>query len=184
MNVIPGTICGDSTPRKTTSITETRRTATLVVETNTPDGEGFGNNTADILMASWRKDTFPNYSLYMKKWFKFASSNTCSPVEPPGQVALTFLTSFVRQGKSFSQTCMSRSALSLVINQQQNVSFGNSTIDKRYIKEIVERNSTLAKFQFTWIIYVLFNYFPNMQDIQILNIQELTQMLVKLMTLI
>ena len=184
VNVIPGTICGDSTQRKTTSITETRRTATLVVETNTPDGEGFGNNTADILMASWRKDTFPNYSLYMKKWFKFASSSTCSPVEPPGQVALTFLTSFVRQGKSFSQTCMARSALSLVINQQQNVSFGNSTIDKRYIKEIVERNSTLAKFQFTWIIYVLFNYFPNMQDIQILNIQELTQMLVKLMTLI
>ena len=79
---------------------------------------------------------------------------------------------------------MARSALSLVINQQQNVSIDNTTIDKRYIKEIVERNSTLAKFKFTWIIYVLFNYFPNMQDIQILNIQELTQMLVKLMTLI
>ena len=180
MNVIPGTICGDSTQRKP----ETRRTATLVVETNTPDGEGFGNNTADILMASWRKDTFPNYSLYMKKWFKFASSNTFSPVEPPGQVALTFLTSFVRQGKSFSQTCMARSALSLVINQQQNVSIDNTTIDKRYIKEIVECNSTLAKFQFTWIISVLFNYFSYMQDIQILDIQKLTQMLAKLMTLI
>ena len=79
---------------------------------------------------------------------------------------------------------MARSALSLVINQQQNVSIDNTTIDKRYIKEIVECNSTLAKFQFTWIIPVLFNYFSYMQDIQILDIQKLTQMLAKLMTLI
>ena len=79
---------------------------------------------------------------------------------------------------------MARSALSLVINQQQNVSIDNTTTDKRYIKEIVECNSTLAKFQFTWIISVLFNYFSYMQDIQILDIQKLTQMLAKLMTLI
>ena len=79
---------------------------------------------------------------------------------------------------------MERSALSLVINQQQNVSIDNTTIEKRYIKEIVECNSTLAKFQFTWIISVLFNYFSYMQDIQILDIQKLTQMLAKLMTLI
>ena len=64
-----------------------------MAENNTPDGEGvrevflsqgFGNNTADILMASWRKDTFPDYSLYMRKWFKFASCNMFSPVEPLG----------------------------------------------------------------------------------------------------
>ena len=78
----------------------------------------------------------------MRKWFKFASCNKFSTVEPPDQVALTFLTSLVTQRKSFSQTCMARSALSSVINQQQNVSFGNITIDKRYIKEIFKRNPT------------------------------------------
>ena len=51
----------------------------------------------------------------MSKWSKFASSNKVSPVEPPVQVALTFLTSLVRQGKFFNQICMARSALSSVI---------------------------------------------------------------------
>ena len=164
-----------------------------MVETNTSDREGvrevflsqgFDNNTVDILMASWRKGTFSNYSLYMSKWFKFASCNKVSPVEPPVQIALAFLTSLVRQGKSFHQICMARSALSSVINQQQNVSFGNITIAKRYMKGIFENNPTLPKFQFTWNVSLLFNYFRNMQDIDVLDTQKLTQKLVMLMTLI
>ena len=99
-------------------------------------------------MASWRKSTFSNYSLYLSKRFKFASCNKVSPVEPPVQVALAFLSSLVREGKSFNQICMERSALSSVINQQQNVSFGNIPIVKRYMKGIFENNPTLPKFQF------------------------------------
>ena len=139
-NVIPGTVCGDPTQSKSTSTTKTRGTAPLVVETNTSDREGvrevfliqgFDNYTVDILMASWRKGTFSNCSLYMSKWLKFASFKKVSPVEPLVQVALAFLTSLVRQGKSFNQICMARSALSSVINQQQNVSFGNIPFVKR-----------------------------------------------------
>ena len=85
-------------------------------------------------MASWRKGSFSNYSQYMSKWFKFASSNKVSPVEPPVQVALAFLTSLVRHAKSFNQICIARRPLSSVINQQQNVSFGNIPIVKRYMK--------------------------------------------------
>ena len=169
------------TQRKSTSTTKTRGTASLVVETNTSDREGvrkvflnqgFDNDTVDILMASWRKGTFSNYSLYMSKWFEFASFNKVSPVEPPVQVALAFLTSLVRQGKSFNQICMARSALSSAINQQQNVSFGNIPIVKRYMKGIFESNATLPKFQFTWNVSLLFNYFRNMQEIQSLDIQK------------
>ena len=79
---------------------------------------------------------------------------------------------------------MARSALSSVINQQQNVSFGNIPIVKRYMKGIFESNPTLPKFQFTWNVSLLFNYFRNMQDIHALDIQKLTQKLVMLMTLI
>ena len=75
-NVVPGTICGEPKQRKSTSTTKTRRTTPLVVETNTSDREGvrevylsqgFDNNTVDILIATWRKGTFSNYSLYMSK---------------------------------------------------------------------------------------------------------------------
>ena len=126
-NVIPGTVCGDPAQSKPTSTTKTRGTAPLVVETNTSDREsvrevfliqGFDNDIVDILMASWRRGNFSNYSLYMSKWFKFVSFNKVSPVEPPVQVALAFLTSLVRQGKPFNQICMARSALSSVIKHR------------------------------------------------------------------
>ena len=128
--------------------------------------------------------SIPNYSLYIKKWCKFASCYKVSSFETPIQVALAFLTSFVRQEKSFNQICMARSALSSVINQEQNVSFGDIPTVKRYIKGIFENSPTLPKFQFTWNASLLFNSFRNMQEIQESDIQKLTQNLVTLMTLI
>ena len=184
-NVVPGTICGDPTQRKSTSTTKTKRTAPLVVETNTSDREGvrevflsqgFDNNTVDILMASWKKSIFSSYFLYMSEWFKFASCNKVLPVERPVQVALTFLTLLVRQGKSFNQICMARSALSSVTNQQQNVSVGNILIVKRYMKGIFENNPTLPKFRFTWNVSLLFHYFGNIQGIHALDTQKLSKL--------
>ena len=192
-NVVPRTICGDPTERESNSTTKNRGTAPPVVETNTSDrenfrevflGQDFDHDTVDILMARWRKGTFSNYSLYISKLVKFASCKKVSPVEPPVQIALAFLTSLVREEKSFDEICMARSVLSSVINQQQSVSFGNILIVKRNMKGIFENNPTLPKFQFTWNVSLLFNYFRNMQDIHALDIQKLTQKLVMLMTLI
>ena len=79
-DVFPGTICRDPTQRKSISTTKTRKTAPLLVKTNTPDREGVwevflsqgfdndgidtvgfeGFDTVEILMASWRKGTFSN----------------------------------------------------------------------------------------------------------------------------
>ena len=133
-------------------------------------------------MASWRKGTFSNYSLYLSKWFKSASCSKVSLVEPPVQVALAFLTSLIKEGKSFDQICMARRALSLVISQQRNIHFGNIPIVKRYMKGIFENNPKFPKFQFTWNVSLLFNYFGNIKDIHALDIQKLIQKLVMLMT--
>ena len=78
---------------------------------------------------------------------------------------------------------MARKALLSVINQQQNVSFGNIAIVKRYMIGIFENNPTLPKFQFTWNVSLFFNYFCNMQNIHALDTQKLTQKLAMLMAL-
>ena len=62
--------------------------------------------------------------------------------------------------------------------------FGNIPIVNRYMKRIFENNPTLPKFRFTWNVFLLFNYFRNMQEIHELDIQKLTQKLVMFMTLI
>ena len=74
--------------------------------------------------------------------------------------------------------------MSSVINQQQNVSFGNILIVKRNMKGIFENNPTLPMFQFTWNVSLLSNYFRNTQDTHTLDIPKLTQKLVMFMTLI
>ena len=79
---------------------------------------------------------------------------------------------------------MVRNGLSSVIDQQQNVSFGNTPIVKRCMKGIFEKNSTSPKFQFTWNVSLLFNSFRNIQQVQALDIQKLTQKLVMLVALI
>ena len=78
---------------------------------------------------------------------------------------------------------MARKALLSVINQQQNVSFGNIAIVKRYMIGIFENNPTLPKFQFTWNVYLFFNYYCNMQNIHSLDTQKLTQKLAMLTAL-
>ena len=52
------------------------------------------------------------------------------------------------------------------------------------MKEILEDNLTFPKFQFTWNVSLLFDYFHNMKEIHALDIQKLAQKLVMLMTLI
>ena len=71
-----------------------------------------------------------------------------------------------------------------MVNQQQNVSFGNISIFKRYMKEILKDNPTFPKSQLTWNVSLLFDYFHNMKEIHALDIQNLAQKLVLLMTLI
>ena len=89
----------------------------------------------------------------MIKWFE--SCNKVSSLELPVYFALVFLTSLVRQRKYFNQLCMARSTLASVINQHQNVRFGNNPIVKRYMKVIFENNPTLPKFWFTWNVSLL-----------------------------
>ena len=156
-NVIPKTACDDLIQIKSTSTTKTTGTAPLVAETNTSNKEGarelflsqeFDNDTVDILMTSWGKCTFSNYSLYMSKWFKFTSCDMVSTVEPPAQVALAFMTLLAKQRKSFTQISVVRSALPSVINQQQNASLSNISIVRSYMKGIFENKPILANFHF------------------------------------
>ena len=79
---------------------------------------------------------------------------------------------------------MVRNGLSSVIDQQQNVSFGNTPIVKRCMKGIFENNPTSPKFQFIWNVSLVFNSFCNIQQVQALDIQKLTQKLVMLVVLI
>ena len=55
--------------------------------------QSFDPVTSDILISSWRQGTTSNYSHYVNEWFTFSKVNNILPVEPPIQVALTFLTS-------------------------------------------------------------------------------------------
>ena len=80
---------------------------------------------------------------------------------------------------------MARSALSTVINRQQNVSFANITIVKRYMKRIFANNPTLPKLQFTWNVSLHFKISTiYRRSIHQIKQKLLTQKVIMLMTII
>ena len=64
-NVVPETIFGDPTQRKSTFATKTRGTASLAAGANREDvrevflSQGFDKDTVDILITSWKKAFSP-----------------------------------------------------------------------------------------------------------------------------
>ena len=99
-------------PRKTNlDFTQNREIPLDLVKTRSSKREGFTKillsrgfdpGTVDILIPIWRQEKISNYSQYTNEWFTFSFVNNISPVKPPAQVALAFLTSLIKKGKSYN----------------------------------------------------------------------------------
>ena len=55
--------------------------------------EGFGEDTIDLFMASWREGTKKQYQTYLNKWFKFCSENAHEPHDFHEKKVIAFFTS-------------------------------------------------------------------------------------------
>ena len=114
-------------------------------------------------MNSWRGSTKAQYYVYIKQWQKFIKRQ-----KPTINLGLQFLQILFSKNYSYHQISMARSAISLIIDTGNNETFGKQNIVKRYMKGIFELRPTLPRYQFTWNIQTLFNYFrrlPHQKDL-------------------
>ena len=90
-------------------------------------------------------------------WLKFLEHKA-----PTTSQGLKFLDYLFRQGASYSKLSIARSAISLLIDTGNSDSFGKQAIVKRYMKGVFELNPVFPRYNLTWNITNLFNYFRNM----------------------
>ena len=100
--------------------------------------------------------------MYLKRWFEFSRE---SIIENPFRLTLydgiEFLTYLFRQGYSNGQISMARYAISVLIDQVDDISFGKHPLFKR-LKGIFEARSIFPKYRTVWSVNIVFNYFRSL----------------------
>ena len=143
------------------------------------ESKGLNNSVIHVLMNSWRSSTKEQYFVYLRKWFAFIKNSS-----PTTKLGLKFLVNLFKQGASFSQLSLARSAISLVIDTGNSDTFGKQAIVKRFMKGVFELRPSLPRYHLTWNINVLFQYFRTMPHQRELKFSELGKKLALLIALL
>ena len=96
------------------------------------------DETIELLMNSWREKTKLQYNVYLKRWFDFCRESIENPLRHTLHDGMEFLTYLFSQGYSNGQISRARSAISVLIDQVNDISFGRHPLVKRLMKGIFE----------------------------------------------
>ena len=110
-------------------------------------------------MNSWREKTKLQYSVYLKRWFEFSRESIENPLRPTLHDGMEFLTYLFSQGYSHGQISRARSAISVLIDQVNDISFGRHPLVKRLMKGIFEARPIFPKYRIVWSVNIVFDYF-------------------------
>ena len=146
--------------------------------------QGYSNETVEILMKSWRTGTIKQYEPVIKLWFEFCYLQGKDPFKPPLPVALEFLAKCFEKGWSYDKIKNARSALSAVILNKDNMSFGKIPIVKRFMKGVFESRPQFRKAHFIWDVSIVLNYFRSLPDSENLPLSTSTKKLALLLSII
>ena len=145
---------------------------------------GLKDETIELLMNSWRKKTKLQYNVYLKRWFEFSRESIENPLRPTLHDGMEFLTYLFSQGYSHGQISRARSAISVLIDKVNDISFGRHPLVKRLMKGIFEARPIFPKYRTVWSVNIVFNYFRTLDHPKNLSMGLLGKKLALLMCLI
>ena len=142
-------------------------------------------DTVDILMRSWRNSTKGQYTTYLNRFWGFLLERGESN-SPNLRNGLAFLTALLKQGSSYSQLAMARSALSAFIDlgNSSGLTFGQHHLVKRFMKGAFEFKPCFKKYKSIWNVKQLFDYFRRLGDSRLLSVELLGKKLALLLTIL
>ena len=146
--------------------------------------KGLKDETIELLMNSWREKTKLQYNVYLKRWFEFSRESIENPLRPTLHDGMEFLTYLFSQGYSHGQISRARSAISVLIDQVNDISFGRHPLVKRLMKCIFEARPIFPKYRTVWSVNIVFNYFRTLDQPKNLSMGLLGKKLALLMCLI
>lgn len=96
---------------------------------------------------------------------------------------IEFLTELFQNGQSYNAINSARSALSAVLCSDREITIGNSSVVKRFMKGIFEIRPPNVKYKFIWDVNVVLNFLTNFYPLEDINLCYLTHKLCMLLAL-
>ena len=146
---------------------------------------GIPENTANIILSSWRGNTQKQYGTYLKKWIKFCDRSKIDKFQPSIADLLKFLTELHDSGLGYSAVNTAKSAISsfLSIADPNHCQFGSHVLIKRFIKGIFEIKPSLPRYNCTWDTEIVLKFLKSLSPLSELSLLQLSRKLVTLFAL-
>ena len=136
---------------------------------------GYSLRSIEIIESSWRDSTRSQYQVHFQKWLQFCMTRDCDIISPPLPRALDFLSFLFDSGLSYSSINSARCALSTILQlSDSEVTFGQLPIVKRFMKGIFELRPALPRYQTTWDVGKVLDFFRTQPQPSALVLKDLT----------
>lgn len=145
--------------------------------------QGFSEDTANIIMASWRGSTQKQYSVYIRRWFHYCGEKQISTVQANVTHVLDFLTEQFQAGCAYSAVNTARSALSAIGVVVEGFSAGAHPLVIRFMKGVFNLKPTQPKYCQTWDVALVLTYLRKLSPVKDISLKLLTYKLAMLIAL-
>lgn len=132
-----------------------------------------------MFLASISEKTLKQYDSVFSRWWKYCNNQGQDPLSFHLKSVISFLTTLVKKGLSYSSINTHKSALSLIIDIPDNQQY----IFKRFLKGIYSLHPPKPKYSFTWDTSVVIKYLENLYPLETLSLEKLSYKLVMLLAL-
>eukprot|EP00794_Sanderia_malayensis_P013521 gene13521-14933_t len=132
-----------------------------------------------ILEHSLAEGTSKQYKTYISKWLQFCVLKKLDPVNASTTMGIEFLTTlFNSTGIGYSCINTARSALSLLLQPRDGLTFGNQPLVRQFMTGIFKLRPALPKYTQTYDVKVVLEYLKTIQTSIETSLQKLSMKLV------
>ena len=146
--------------------------------------QGFSQQAADLILASWRPATQAAYNCYIAKWKRYALRNKVAVNSPSTMEVANFLAELFRCGASHSAVNSARSALSAYLPLRDGFSVGSHPDIWRLVTGVFEERPSMPKYSSTWDVKTALDYLDVLSPMENLTLKELTLKTCMLLSLV
>ncbi|CAB0041844.1 unnamed protein product [Trichogramma brassicae] len=141
--------------------------------------QGVPEKAVVITKASLTSSTIRSYDAALKKWWSFNQADESRIFSPDVSNILSFLKSEFDKGLSYSSLNTTRSAISLVLDEE----ITNNKHVKRFFRGIYKLRPARPKYASTWDPNIVLNYLHSLEDNEDLPLNTLSKKLTVLLAL-
>ena len=111
---------------------------------------GISNETAEIIMSSWKSSTQKQYSVYINKWFQFCDERQSSQIQPSLNIVLQFLTKLYETCIAYKTMNTARSALSSLGIILDGFALGQHPLIKKFLLGFFKKRPPKERYSEIW----------------------------------